>query len=223
MDSNSKTDMNQYYSGLLKERGSGISALNYKTEDQQIYRFGLLTAIEAMPSQSSVLDVGCGLGHLCDYLKAHGWQGSYTGVDINPDMVAAGQERLPKDTLVCADILDGNFTGEFDYVFCGATVQHKPKFGDPVAYLEQMVEAMFRMTRNGLAFDVFSNRVDFEDPITLYVEPEHLLKFCYSLSSRLAFKNDFRPYEIMVYLYKNADQDDLHIFKEWSPSSPKII
>lgn len=215
--------MNQYYSGLLKENGSGIGALNYKTKEQQLYRFALLTAIEGIPSHSSVLDVGCGLGHLCDYLRAQGWRGSYTGVDINPDMVAAGKDRLPEDNLVCADILDGGFTGAFDYVFCGATVQHKPKFGDPVEYLDQMVEAMFRMTRKGLAFDVFSNRVDFKDPITLYVDPAHLLNFCYSLSSRLAFKNDFRPYEIMVYLYKDAAQDDLHIFKEWSPSSPEII
>mgnify|MGYP001232554218 CR=1 FL=1 len=137
------------------------------------------------------------------------------------------KKRLPKDTLICGDILadprDGGFTGEFDYVFCGATVQHKPKFVDPLEYLESMIAVMFRMAKKGLAFDVFSNRVDFEDPITLYVDPAHLLDYCYSLSSRLTFKNDFRPYEIMVYLYKQADQDDLHIFKDWTSSEPKIV
>jgi hypothetical protein len=59
--------------------------------------------------------------------------------------------------------------------------------------------------------------------MALYVDPAHLLNYCYSLSSRLAFKNDFRPYEIMVYLYKETAQDDLHIFQEWKSSDPKIV
>jgi len=60
MDDNSKKEMNDYYSGRLREYGVSIEALVYKNREQMIKRYAMLTAIEQIPRNSSVLDVGGG-------------------------------------------------------------------------------------------------------------------------------------------------------------------
>lgn len=223
MDKKSKIAMNTYYSSLLDEYGDTIEALVYKTDRQQYNRFALLTDIGPISREGSVLDVGCGLGHLCDFLRKHGWKGKYTGVDINPDMVRSAKKRLPEDNFICKDILTEDFDKRYDYVFCGATIQHRPKYANPEGYLKQMVKKMFSLTKKALAFDIFSNRVDYTDEDKLYVDPMRLLSFCYTLTNRIVLRNDARPYEIMVYLYKEITTDSLNIYSNWIESPPRIV
>lgn len=223
MDEKSKSEMIRFYSALLAEHGPTKEALVYKDDVQQYSRYAALTSIEHIPGNSSVLDVGCGLGFLSEYLRGHGWKGKYTGVDINPDMIAAAKNRLPKENFICVDILEQGFDDSFDYVFCGATVQHGPKFADPEQYLFAMVRKMFALANRGLAFDVFSDRVDFTNPNMLYVDPMKLLAFCYTLTTRLVLRNDCRPYEIMVYLFNQESKDELNIYSDWKIPDPVFI
>ncbi|MFA5147162.1 MAG: class I SAM-dependent methyltransferase [Candidatus Omnitrophota bacterium] len=222
MDEKSKREMNTYYSGRLKEYGPTKEALVYRSDRQQTDRYALLADIEPMAKESSLLDVGCGLGFLCDYLRSYGWKGKYTGIDINPDMIKASQKRLPKDNFLCKDILTERFDEQYDYVFCAATVQLRPTNGDPVEYMQAMVKKMFSLTRGALAFDVFSGRVDYQDKDKLYVDPARLLDFCYTLTRRVVLRNDTRPYELMMYLYRKAEKDDANRFVHWMTRTPQI-
>ena len=212
MDILSKADMNEHYGALLAQEGPLPAAMAYKERRQQIQRYASLTNIEPIPAESSVLDVGSGLGHLCGYLRGHGWKGEYTGIDINSRFIAAAQDRLPDDNFMCTDILEDEIGKEYDYVFCGATVQHRPKYCDPQQYLEEMVRAMFGLARKGVAFDVFSDRVDYKRDDLLHVVPTRLLNLCYSLTTRVALHNEMRPYEIVVYLYKETEKDHPNIY-----------
>ncbi len=223
MDEKSKIKMNAYYSKRLKKYGPTKEAIVYKTETQQTNRYALLTAIGPIPKESSILDVGCGLGYFCDYLRRYGWKGRYSGVDINPDMIASAKKRLPSDNFICKDILTEEFNEQYDYVFCGATIQHRPKYGDHIAYVEQMVKKMFSLAKCALVFDVFSDRVDYMDEGNLYISPIRLLSFCYTLTNRVVLRNDARPYEIMIYLYREVSKNTFNMYRNWVPSVPKII
>ena len=138
-------------------------------------------------------------------------------------MISTAKQRLPEDEFMCADILADEMGGEYDYVFCGATLQHKPKFAESEEYMQRMVETMFSMARRSLVFDVFSKRVDYERDVSLYVDPASLLSFCYGLTTRLALRNDLRPYELMVYLYKNMSIDDWNIYTSSATPDPIIV
>ena len=223
MDKKSKAEMIQHYSTLLSKHGPTKEALVYKAVEQQYSRYAALTSLQPIPGHSSVLDVGCGLGDLSEYLRGRGWIGKYTGIDINPDMITAAKKRLPQETFLCVDILEDEFEVSYDYVFCGATVQHRPKYADPEQYLFSMVRKMFALAKRGLAFDVFSNRVDYMDADMLYVDPMKLLAFCYTLTTRLTLRNDCRPYEIMVYLFNEEAKNELNIYSDWKISEPTII
>lgn len=223
MDADSKAVMNGYYARLLKEHGPSMEALEYRSVDQQEKRYACLTNIEPMARESSVLDVGCGLGYLCDFLRKGGWVGKYTGIDVSSDMVSAAAKRLPNDEFFFLDILVDDLPNSYDYVFCGATIEHRPQFVEPQSYMKEMIRKMFSLSNKGLAFDIFSNRVDFEDEQKLYVDPFSLLTFCYQLTGRLILRNDYRPYEFVVYLYANEDTDDLNIFSDWSKPDIQIV
>jgi|GEM_PF-891827 len=223
MDPESRKAMNAHYSELLARHGPTPEALAYRCEQQMTKRYALLAEVEPLPARASVLDVGCGLGHFCDYLRAYGWRGTYTGLDINADMVAAARERLDGETFLCLDLLDQDPPARYDYVFCGATVEHRPAHGDPVAYLRAMVERMFAFADRALAFDVFSARAEYENPDNLYVAPERLLEIGYALTKRLVLRNDARPYELMMYLYRPQDTDAYNIFSAWTPRGPQIV
>lgn len=223
MDDLSKKDMNQYYSNLLRKYGTSPKALAYNSSLQQIHRYSALTNIQPISKLSSVLDVGCGLGYLSDFLRDNGWQGNYTGIDINPDIIQAASERRPSDNFLCKDLLTEDFEDKFDYVFCGATLQHKPKYTDALKYLEAMIVRMFSLSYKGLAFDVFTNQVDYEREVSIYVSPSHLLELCYRLTNRLVIRHDFRPYEIMVYLYNQTDINELNIYQDSGQFPPTII
>ena len=138
-------------------------------------------------------------------------------------MIRAAQERLPDEEFLCVDLLTEEFQRQNDYVFCGATIQHRPKYGDPQQYLEQMVKEMFSLARMGLAFDIFSGRTDYQDESHLYANPEELLEFCYGLTGRVVLRNDSRPYELMVYLYRDESTDELNIYSDWTPRTPQFV
>ena len=223
MDLKSKRESNRHYSKLLKEHGKSIRALNYKVPRQQLYRFSLLADLGPISPDSSFLDVGCGLGHFCDFLRSHGWTGKYTGIDINPDMIGAAKvDHHANDRFLCCDILSEDFEECFDYVVCGATIQRKPKYSDPKRYYQRMIKKMFSLTRKALAFDIFSNRVNFRRDINLYADPFELLEYCYSFTTRVVLRNDYRPYEIMVYMYKETSIDKLNCYEHFSAGAPRI-
>lgn len=57
----------------------------------------------APATQDPILDVGCGTGLTCQYLRAHGFS-TVDGVDLNPQMLAKSRDRGVYRNLIEADI-----------------------------------------------------------------------------------------------------------------------
>ena len=222
MDEKSKKLMNAHYSRQLAQHGDSIAAISYKSEEQQIKRFQLLTDVGTISANATVLDVGCGLATLCEYLRYHGWKGHYTGIDINTELLAVNKKRICDATFLCIDILKEKYGEKHDFVFCAATLEHRPRFCKPLPYLKSMVKKLFSLSQVCFAFDIFSTNVDYMDEGKLYVNPCELLEFCYTLTPRVVLRNDCRPYELMIYLYRQIETDKFNIFTEWEGTHPSI-
>lgn len=78
---------------------------------------------------NSVLDIGCGIGHLLPFVK----EGiEYMGVDTSPEMLRVAKSFHPNDIFCIGDIYDLNPFGVFDTVLCQSVLIHLPEIEVPI-------------------------------------------------------------------------------------------
>lgn len=79
-----------------------------ETADLRRRRLAVLDALAVRPGES-VLEVGCGGGHLLPSLASSvGERGHVLGIDISPDQIAAAKQRCSGMRCVQAEVQDVN-------------------------------------------------------------------------------------------------------------------
>lgn len=109
-----------------------------------------LLALAHIPLDASVLDLGCGSGHVLDVLAEKGFRGGYTGVDLSPEMLGRFSREA---TRVCADaaVAVRSFPdGHFDAVTCLWSMEYFSK--------KEMLGQIRRVLRPGGRCVVLANR-----------------------------------------------------------------
>lgn len=93
----------------------------------------------------TLLDVGCGIGHLYPYVRAKVKE--YVGIDNSEDMLDAAKAFYPEIEFTYGDIynLDGFKT--FDSIVCQSVLIHLPEIQTPI-------EEMWEHTDKTLIFSV---------------------------------------------------------------------
>ncbi len=89
-----------------------------------------------------ILDLGCGNGRFCEYLK----QTNYTGVDFSENMIKEARKRYPKNNFLVGDALSLPFKdSSFDKVYSIAVIHQIPS----KEYREKAVLEIKRVLRPG--------------------------------------------------------------------------
>src|SRR5258708_28952277 len=83
-----------YYLNRSLNYDSPENQVGWRSRENQEVRFKALMGMGKLEGQR-ILDLGCGLGCLYGYLKANGWKGEYTGIDLLDMMVKSAQKRFP--------------------------------------------------------------------------------------------------------------------------------
>lgn len=119
-----------------------------------------------LPKNSTILDIGCGDGHLMGWIN-YGGEYKVVGIDINKDDLKIAKTRLTKDkTVIYQDLLlmdltkKMHFKKKFDVVLCSQVVEHLKK--EDALELIQKIEKLAKRriivaTING--FFQFNHRV----------------------------------------------------------------
>ena len=98
-----------------KGRDKLIHHMNYETY--------VAVAKEITRVGGKVLDVGCGVGCMYDYLKGVGVE--YTGIDISKRSLSAFKEHHPEADMRCASCFDIPFSDDFfEIAFCIMFLEH---------------------------------------------------------------------------------------------------
>jgi SAM-dependent methyltransferase len=108
------------------ERGYG-ELMERECERARYQAIGQLVA--ALPAHSSLLDVGCGIGTLSDYLPAL----DYTGIDVSQKALVIAQNRHP-GTFICSDAESFFADKKFDVIL----------FNETLYYLDDPLEQLAR-------------------------------------------------------------------------------
>jgi tRNA (uracil-5-)-methyltransferase TRM9 len=93
---------------------------------------GVLRALADLPSEASVLDLGCGNGEVARELTRQGHHGLYLGIDASPQLLARARvaARSPSVRFLRADLAAANWAddlgGPFDRIYAFAVLHHFP-------------------------------------------------------------------------------------------------
>jgi ubiquinone/menaquinone biosynthesis C-methylase UbiE len=158
-------------------------------------------------SGATVLDVGCGLGALHEHLLTDGIACTYSGYDINPQLIEMAKRRHPDTTFEVRDILEEEFP-EFDFVVSSSSFNLKLEHEDNYAFIERMLRTMYGHSRRAVAVDLMTSYVDFKRPEAFYYEPERVFKIAKGITKRITLRHDLPLFQFCVYLYPD--------FKGWA-------
>ena len=186
-------------------RGAGYTHSEAEAEE----RYGVMLNVIREPGEPvSVLDLGCGLGHMLDHVNRteRSDRVRYTGLDISPKYLAAARARNPGAEFILADILDSDDElGEYDYVILNGVFNWRGDLDQEqmLSYWERLLGVAFRHCRRGLAFNVMSKIVDWERDDLFHLPFETMAQFvAANLSRHFVVRHDYEAYEYTTYVYR---------------------
>ena len=187
------------YSELLKQYGpNDPRAVKWDNRNTQYFRFKILCEIADL-TEASVLDFGCGLGDLYDYLKFNGFRGDYKGFDPNKELIVAASKRhSPK-------LFSSNQLTTADYILSSGVFNEK----DSPDIKEKILE-LYPLANKGLAVNAISTAS--KEPLggINYTDPAKLLDWCLrNITKFVTLRHDYRGGNFTIYLYKHKGVDFL--------------
>jgi SAM-dependent methyltransferase len=193
----------EHYSESVDQFGHTIGAVGWGSPESQQIRFQVLTEIGVYP-RASVLDIGCGMGDLYDYLDRHFHVGEgYLGIDITPRMVEAAKARYPAGRFIADDILNPRTSiPRADFVLASGIFALLKLDLDPYRIMTDLIVAMFNLCKEGLAFNSLSSWTPHPEPDKFFVDPEKALRICREMTQWVTLRHDYLPHDFTVYMYR---------------------
>jgi SAM-dependent methyltransferase len=149
----------------------------------------MLTPLLAGAERISLLDVGCGIGFLPDWLAANGLleRVEYTGLDLSAPILAAARARWPTLRFLRADVLAAGVPGgPYDAVLacglltCRFTATHEMMRD----YAEALLSALWPAAGRCLAFNAMGRHVEWERDDLFHWSADEIMRFCRSRLAR---------------------------------------
>jgi SAM-dependent methyltransferase len=203
-----KRDVVDHYERQLRRHGPTARGMDWKDEASQELRFALLCEVADLEGRS-VAEIGCGAGHLADFLQRRGIEAHYFGFDLSEEMVAAAKGRRPELRFQCLDILRDPLPEQYDVVLCSGLFHVKldREEGEWREFVHEMLRRMYEASRLAIAFNLMTDQVDFRSPDLYYSAPGETLDFCRtSLSRFVALRHDYPLYEYTTYVFREPSR-----------------
>lgn len=193
-----------HYRRLLLTHGDSHEAAQYSSRASQEARYAVLCEVGDLRG-ASVLDFGCGTGHLATYLKQQGIDCRYTGVDIVAEFFEPARAKHPEHRFGPWQA----FAAErFDYVLVSGVFNNR--MDDNEGFFRDTARRLFEQADRALAFNLMCDYVDFRDPDLWYVKPEAVFGWMKALTPFVTLRNDYVvkdvpvPFEFAVYAHRGA-------------------
>ena len=201
-----KNSIIERYNKRLAQFGPTIDALASGNEARHKMRFDVSTEVGIMDGDE-VLDLGCGFGDYLDYLNGRELDVTYTGYDINPNLIAEARNRHKTGTFETKDVINEEFP-EFDYIVSSSCFNLPLKGEDNYEFVEKLFERCYHKSRKGVAIDFNSTYVDFFSKEGFHYEPEKVFAIAKKFTKRVTLRHDYPLFEFCIYMYQD--------FKGWS-------
>jgi len=197
--------MIERYSDRFYKLGKDVKTLGWGSIEQQEYRFSqtLLNGIEF--NEKSILDIGCGFGDYLHFLMRNFNQkeilSSYSGYDLNPDLIQEAKKNVPRGIEVSfkvVDILKNKSTVPIANigVMLGVLNFNLKDQVDNLAYSKQAIANAFSHIDETLIVDFLSTNLTSDYPkedFVFYHDPLEMLEFALTLTDNVKLVHDYLP------------------------------
>jgi SAM-dependent methyltransferase len=139
--------------GLTNDR-----ILDWENRECQEIRFSILKDFieDNHLTDFTLLDVGCGLADLYDYLNRFDIHDNYTGIDILPQMIDLAKQQHPNLRLIAGDIFtDDVFSEQFDIVYSSGIFNID--FGNNYDFLRNAVRRFISLSKYFVVFNLLAD------------------------------------------------------------------
>ncbi len=177
-----------------------LGALGWRCEESQTKRFEALTSVGDL-NGASLLDIGCGYGHLKGFLdeRFHGF--SYIGIDLVPDFIngaIALYGQRPDSYFCLADFTLAELP-KVDYIIASGVLAYRCEAKD---FHLSMIEKMFAAADGALAFNMLDAAVFPRHELLTGHDPEEVLAFCRTLSPDVKLVRGYLEDDFTVLMYR---------------------
>ena len=187
-------------------RGAGYT----KSPQEAVERYALmLEVVRETDTPLTILDLGCGLAHMLDFMAASSRYQHlrYVGLDISPRYLAVAQARHPRHEFLLMDVLSNDEALPIvDYVVLNGVFNYRGPIEQSrmVEYWEQLTTIAYRHCRHGIAFNVMSSLVDWERDDLFHLPIDVMAGFVWKhLSRHFVIRHDYQAYEYTTYVYRH--------------------
>jgi trans-aconitate methyltransferase len=187
---------------LATKNGVPVKPVAEDRVEAEWRRFDVLSQVGDLQGKS-VLDVGCGVGELCGFLRARQIEAAYTGLDRCAEIAEAARERHPGAHFATTpDILGFVTTETWDYVVSDRLFAHWT--AETAARVEPTLERLFALCKRGVAVNFLSARAETKSQRALYLAPTVVLQAAWRLTPALVLRHDYAPNDFTLFLYREA-------------------
>lgn len=192
------------YSESYKEHGDSPYAVQWP-KGRQTERFDALCMNIKTSKHFSILDFGCGLAHLNDYLGTKFNSYDYAGVDLVDEFVQAGKKKYPNATFWSTDEFMTK-TDRYDYVVASGTfnIMYEKNPVNNKKFIFDSLKNLFDRANVSFAFNFMTDQVDFMQEGAFHINPIELYEYCrLNLSKRIMLNQSYMPYEFNLIVWKD--------------------
>lgn len=198
----------ELYEGAYQEHGRSLNAI-FIPKGRQKERFDALTR-PITQDGFTILDYGCGFGHLKDYLDQKFTHYHYTGVDITASFIQDnlshfnGQKNASFQHITSYQ----DVHGQYDYILSAGVFNLR--YNDDLTINKQFVydsiTHLFHCTKTALLIDFMPADVDYMQESAYHQDVMEIYDFFRkNLTRRLMIDQSYMPYEYCLIAFKNQD------------------
>ena len=211
-----KEKIARYFEELLEKHGDHYLSLDWKSNESQLLRFSILFDIIAFSQKKekfSILDVGCGIGHLYGFLKDSGLIDklniTYKGIDISRKMIDFSRKKHPGVKFEQVDLINDSFNKKSDYVLCSGVFNIRmAATEDHFETVRKMLARMFALSERGVAVNFLAKSSVYllpegvSDERYVYFPEEEVIRWVRAVCAKYILRKDYHPGDFTVYMLK---------------------
>ena len=195
-----------YYESNMGKGLPDFSVLGWESEEAQRLRFDVLMSSSNLEDKR-ILDVGCGMGNLLEYMNERNVNCSYTGVDILQCMIDSAKSKNLKADFHCLDIFkDKPFQNEsFDLIYASGIFNLN--LGNNKEFLFNALNLFLDLSSSIVAFNLLHSDSPNKEDQYYYFHPDDVKQIVEEISDRVQKINIVEHYlqnDFTVILYKDS-------------------